>query len=176
MLRKEKQTQVDSLREKLGSAESIFLTNFTGINVKDISQLRGQFRAANVEYLVAKNTLIRRAVADTPLAELESYLQGPTALVIAGDDGVRAAKIITKFCEDHESFQVKAGVMSEKIIDAARVKDIARLPSREVLIARLLGAINSPIAGLVFVLGGTLARAVRALDQVRQLKEAKEKS
>ena len=176
MLRKEKQTVVDSLREKLTGAQSLFLTDFSGINVKDISQLRGQCRAAHLEYLVAKNTLIRRAVADTPLASLDPYLQGPTALVISGEDGVNAAKIIVKFSEEHESFQVKAGVMSERIIDADRVKDVARLPGRKVLVARLLGVLNSPLAGLVYVLNDTLGRAVRVLDQVRQARQAKDNS
>ena len=176
MLKKEKSALVEDLRKRLTSAQSIFLTDFAGINVKDISQLRKIFRESSVEYLVAKNTLIRRAVADTPLDRLEPYLTGPTALVLTEDDGINAAKIISKFAEKHETFSIKAGVMSDKIVDPGQVKCIASLPAREVLLSRLLGSMNSPITGLVYVLNDTVARAVRLFGRIAEAKQSQEKS
>lgn len=176
MLKKEKSALVEELRERLTGAQNIFLTDFTGINVKDISELRRSFRESSVEYLVAKNTLIKRAVADTPLDQLEPYLVGPTALVLTDGDGVNAIRIITKFAEEHETFSVKAGVMSEKFIDPGQVKSIARLPTREVMLSRLLGSLNSPITGLVYVLNDTIVRAVRLLSRVAEAKQSKEDS
>lgn len=176
MLKKEKTTVVEDLRKKLTSAQSIFLTDFTGINVKDISELRRIFRNSSVEYLVAKNTLIKRAVADTPLDQLEPYLVGPTALALTGDDGVNAAKIVAKFTEKHETFSVKAGVIREKVIDPGQIKSIASLPAREVILSNLLGTLNSPITGLVYVLNDTIARAVRILSRVAEAKQTQENS
>ncbi len=176
MLKKEKTALVELLRERLTSAQSIFLTDFTGINVRDISELRRSFRESSVEYLVTKNTLIKRAVADTPLDQLEPYLVGPTALVLTDDDGVNAAKIITKFAQKHETFSVKAGVMSEKFIDPGQVKSIASLPTREVMLSRLLGLLNSPITGLVYVLNDTITRAVGVLSRIAEAKQSQENS
>jgi len=176
MLKKEKVALVEDLRKKLTGAQSIFLTDFTGIDVPDISQLRRSFRESSVEYLVAKNTLIKLAVADTPLDQLEPYLNGPTALVIAGDEGVSAAKIITNFAEQHESFSVKVGVISEKIIDPGQVKNIASLPTREVMLSRFLGCLNTPVSGLVYVLNDTIARAVRILGRIAEAKQAQQNS
>jgi large subunit ribosomal protein L10 len=176
MHKKTKAALVEDLRKKLTSAQSIFLTDFTGINVKDISELRKSFRESSVEYLVAKNTLIKRAVADTPLDQLEPYLVGPTALVLTEDDGINAAKIITRFAKEHEMFSVKAGMMSEKVVDPGQVKSIASLPSREVILARLLGILNSPITGLVCILNGTVSRAVRVLSRVAETKQSQENS
>lgn len=175
MLRKEKQSVVEELKKKMEGASSIFLANFTRINVKDITTLRKNFRESNVEYLVAKNTLIRRAVADSPLEKIHDYLTGPTALVLTQDDGIAAAKIIDAFARDRESgLELKMALMADKIFDAEAVKVLARLPDREVLLARLLGGFNSPIVGFVSVLHGTLGRVVRVLDQIRQVKQSQE--
>ncbi|MEA1996879.1 MAG: 50S ribosomal protein L10 [Gemmatimonadota bacterium] len=176
MLRKEKTAVVDELRKKLEAAKSLFLTDFTGVNVKDISSLRNSFREASIEYLVAKNTLIKRAVADTPLDQLNPFLTGPTSLVISGDDGVEAAKIITRFVKDKHSFEVKVGVISEHLVDSGQVKNIAALPAREVLLAQLLGTINAPVANLVFILNETAGRVVRVLGQVRDARQSQEKN
>lgn len=172
MLRKDKEAVVDELREKLTSARSVFLTDFSGINVKSVNELRRKFRGASVEYLVAKNTLIKRAVAGTALDQLDPFLNGPTAMVVSRDEGVQAAKVIDQFVRDHQSFHVKVGVLAEKLVDAGQVKVIANLPSREVLLAKVLGTMNAPIANFVFVLNETVARSVRTLDAVAKTKQA----
>ncbi|MCE5271451.1 50S ribosomal protein L10 [bacterium] len=173
MLRKEKEKVVEDLRQKLASSGSFILTDFSGINVKDMTELRKTFRAAQIECLVAKNTLIRRAVKDTPFETgLDKFLNGPTAIIISQDEGVGAAKIVRKYADESQKLQIKAGVMSERVIDSAQVKEIASLPSKEVLLARLLGTLNQPVTGFVYVLNDMIGRAVRVLDQVRQAKEA----
>lgn len=173
MLRKEKERVVEDLRQKLASCGSFILTDFSGINVKDITELRKTFRAAKIECLVAKNTLIRRAMKDMPYEKnLDQFLNGPTAIVISGDTGVEAAKIVSKYAEGSQKFQVKAGMLANNVIGSAQVKEIASLPPKEVLVARLLGTINRPVTGLVYVLNDMIGRAVRVIDQVRQAKEA----
>ncbi len=172
MLKKEKNAVVDELKAKLEKAGSVFLTDFSGVNVKDVSGLRSNFREAEVEYMVAKNTLVKRAVADTPWEGLVPFLEGPTALVISEDQGLAAAKIIAKFRESHESFTPKAGMMSEQVVDTATIEQLAKLSSREELLGRLLGSMNSPITGLVYVLNDTIARAVRVLSQVATARES----
>jgi large subunit ribosomal protein L10 len=175
MLRKEKQAVAEDLKNKIEGASSIFLADFTGINVKDITTLRRDFRQSDIEYLVAKNTLIKRAIAGGPFEKLNDYLAGPTALVLTKDEGVDAVKIISNFSKDRAlGMDVKVGVIDEKLIDAETVKSLASLPGREVLLARLLGGLNSPVVGFVHVLNGTLSRVVRVLDQVRQVKQSQE--
>ena len=154
----------------MSKAESVFLTDFTGVNVKDVSALRSDFRQANVEYMVAKNTLIRRAVAESPWAGLDSYLEGPTAMVISQDQGVTAAKIISKFRETHESFKPKVGMMNEKVFNAEMIEVLAKLPTRDELISKLMGSLNAPITNLVYVLNDTIARAVRIMAKVAETK------
>ena len=171
MHKKQKVSVVEDLKDKLGSAESVFLTDFTGVNVKDVNSLRNSFREAEVEYLVAKNTLIKRAVAESPWQGLEEFLEGPTALVISKDQGVTAAKIISKFREDHESFKPKMGMMNEQVVDAAMIEAMAKLPTRDELISKLMGSLNAPITNLVYVLNDTIARAVRVIGQVAAAKE-----
>ena len=173
MLEKEKQAMVEDLKKKIEGATSIFLADFTGINVKDITELRRDFKQSNVGYLVAKNTLIKRAVADGLL--LNDYLRGPTALVLSPDEGIAAAKIISVFAKEHDSaLNVKVAVMADKIVDSSKVKDLANLPGREVLISLLMGSLNSPLVGLVSVLNGTVSRVVRVLDRIRQVKQSPE--
>jgi large subunit ribosomal protein L10 len=171
MQKKAKTAVVDDLKTKLENAESVLLADFSGVNVKDVSSLRNSFREANVEYLVAKNTLVKRAFVDSPWQGLEPYLEGPTALIISEDQGVTAAKIISKFREDHKSFTPKAGMMSEQILDVNTIEEMAKMPTRDELIAKLMGSLNSPITGLVYVLNDTVARAVRVLSQVAKAKE-----
>ena len=176
MHKKQKQATVDDLKQKIEGAQAIFLADFAGINVKDITRLRKNFREASVEYLVAKNTLVTRALDGGQIEGLEGYLEGPTALVLAPDDGVGAAKIISEFSKDREApLKIKVGVMANKVVDASVVDSLAKLPSREVLISKLLGSLNSPISGLVITLNQTLGKGVRVLEAIRQQKEEQAK-
>jgi len=175
MLKKDKQAVAEDLKKKLEGAKSVFLADFTGINVKDITKLRRDFRQSNVEYLVAKNTLIKRAVADSPLEEINDYLAGPTALVLSADEGIAAARIISKFAKEHDSgLNVKVAMTANKVFDGSMVAKLASLPGREVLLAQLLGIFNSPIVGFVSVLKTTVGNLVCVMDQIRQVKQSQE--
>ncbi len=150
-----KQQMVAQLTEKIKSAPAGVLVNYIGINVADDTRLRRELREAGVEYTVVKNTMLRFAFNALEMSELDEQLFGTTALAISHEDPMAAARIICKYAKEIEGdvFSVKAGFMDGKAIDAATVKEIADIPPKEVLVAKMLGSLNSPIAGLAMVLG-----------------------
>lgn len=149
-----KQQLVADLTEKIKSAPAGVLVNYIGINVADDTRLRRELREAGVEYTVVKNTMLRFAFNALEMSELDEQLSGTTALAISHEDPMAAARILCKYAKEIEGdvFSVKAGFMDGKAIDAATVKEIADIPPKEVLIAKMLGSLNSPIAGLAMVL------------------------
>ena len=169
-----KQATVAELKEKLTSAKGAVLVNYRGLTVAQDTKLRRQLREAGVEYRVVKNTMTRIAAQEAGLEGLDVYLEGPTAMAISTTDPVAPAKIITDFVKEHklQVLEVKAGLVEGNVIDEKGVKALASLPSREVLIAKMLGSMQSPITGLVNVLQGSIRNLVYALDAVRQQKES----
>lgn len=149
-----KQQQVAELTEKIKAASAGVLVNYIGINVADDTRLRKELREAGVEYTVVKNTILRFAFNNLEITDLDEQFNGTTALAISREDPMAAARVICKFAKEIEGdvFSVKAGFMDGKAIDAATVKEIAAIPPKEVLIAKMLGSLNSPIAGLAMVL------------------------
>ena len=149
-----KQQQVAELTEKIKAAPAGVLVNYIGINVADDTRLRRELREAGVEYVVVKNTILRFAFNALEMSELDEQLNGTTALAISKEDPIAAARILCKYAKEIEGdiFSVKAGFMDGKAIDAATVKEIAAIPPKEVLVAKMLGSLNSPIAGLAMVL------------------------
>ncbi|WP_026319582.1 MULTISPECIES: 50S ribosomal protein L10 [Sporomusaceae] len=169
-----KQATVAELKEKLTSAKGAVLVNYRGLTVAQDTKLRRQLREAGVDYRVVKNTMTRIAAQEAGLEGLDVYLEGPTAMAISTTDPVAPAKIITDFVKEHklQVLEVKAGLVEGNVIDEKGVKALASLPSREVLIAKMLGSMQSPITGLVNVLQGNIRNLVYALDAVRQQKES----
>ena len=172
MARPEKEATVAELKEKFSRAQAVVLTNYRGLTVAEMTELRKKLREAGLEYKVAKNTLTRLAVQDFVGGGLDAYLPGPTGLAFSYNDPVTPAKILSDFAKTHKALEIKAGVLENKVIDAAGVKALAELPPREVLIAQLLGVLQGPIRGLVTVLSGPQRNLVYALDAVRRQKEA----
>ncbi len=125
-------------------------------------------RESGVEYMVAKNTLLRRAAKDAGLEELNSVLEGSTAVAISKRDYVAASKILCEFAKEHEFFKIKSGFIDDSVIDAKEIQNLAKLPSREVLVAQVLGGLNAPIAGFANVLAGTMRGLVVALNAIAQ--------
>lgn len=162
VLQAKKQVVAD-LVEKIKNAPAGVLVNYIGINVADDTKLRKELREADVEYTVVKNTLLRFAFNELGMSGLDEQFNGTTALAISKADPMAAARIICKYSKEIEGdvFSVKAGFMDGAAIDAATVKEIANIPAKEVLIAKMLGSLNSPIAGLAMV-----------LDQVAQKQSA----
>ena len=165
----QKQEMVTALAEQVGKSQTIYVTDFTGLNVAHITDLRRRLRAVGVEYVVVKNTLARRALTDARRTEsgLESHLEGPTALVLAGADPVSAAKVLADFAKEFEKPRVKVGVVEGKPVTPAQVKHLAALPSKTELLARLGGALQAPMAGFVGVLHGLLYGMVGALEALK---------
>lgn len=171
MGREEKATSIAELREKLGDARGAVLTDFRGLSVADITELRTLLRKSAVEYKVVKNTLAKLAVKGTGLAGLAGYLEGPTAIAISRTDPVAASKAVSAWAKGRQTFSVKGGVVEGRVVGPKEIADLAELPSREVLLGQLAGVLQAPMQGLVQVLSAPLQGLVRALDQVRQRKE-----
>ena len=146
-----KKQVVAELTELLKGATTGVFVDYSGINVADDTKLRKELREAGVKYMVVKNTLTRFAAKEAGIEGLDDILNGTTALALS-EDHVTAAKIIGEFAEKNENFKIKGGIMEGKAISADTVKELASLPSKEVLIARLLGSLNGPITGLTIAL------------------------
>lgn len=171
MNRDNKQELVTEMHERLSRAKAVFLADFRGMSVDKATTLRNELRGASVEYKVFKNTLLDRAAQGTGMECLSPYLTGPTAIAISYDDPVSAAKVLSKFAKDPQGkFVLKAGVLSGKLLDVKQIQALADLPSREVLIAKMLGSMQAPATNFVGVLAALPGSLVRALDAIRAQK------
>ncbi len=151
----EKKAIVASVAEKLQNSVAGVVVDYSGTSVADDTVLRKELREAGVDYFVVKNTLLSRAVEGTDLAGMQVALEGNTALAVSKEDYVAAARILCKFAEKHESFKVKTGYLEGKVVDIETIESLAKLPSREVLLATVVNAFQAPIA--------SFARAVQAV-------------
>ncbi len=149
-----KKQAVAEITKKFQDAKSVVVVSYSGLTVEQVTKLRAQCRAANVDYCVLKNTLARRALNDLKITGLDEILNGTSAFAFSNEDVVAGAKIITEFVEKNktEAIQVKAGLMGNEIMDPAKVAELSKVPSREVLLARLLGSLQSSVSGFVRVL------------------------
>lgn len=161
--RAEKEATVQELREKLLKARSAILTDYRGLTVADMTTLRGLLRKGNVEYRVVKNTLARRATAETPLASLADYLRGPTAIAVSTGDPVAPSRILSTFARANPNLALKAGFVEGKVLGRDQVLALADLPSREVLLARLVGNLQGPGTRVAGLLRAPLAKLVAVL-------------
>lgn len=166
---------VDEIKEKIEKAESIVVVNYRGISVEEVTELRANFRNEGVDYKVYKNTMMRRAFAELGYDEMAEVLKGPSAVAFSMEDAVSGAKIAAEFAEDHESLEIKAGIVDGKIIGVEEVEALAKLPSREVLVAQVLGGLNAPLQGFVNVLNGNIKGLAVALQAIAD-KKAKEEA
>lgn len=166
MNRTEKSTIVADVRERLGRMPNVYLTDFTGLKVKQVTDLRRRFRQAGLEYIVLKNTLAQRALAEVDIAGLDSALAGPTGWVFA-EDPVSAAKIIADFQKEADTFQVKAGLVEGRTLTPEEVRRLATLPSRTELLSQLAGAFQAPLQAFLGVTNGLLSQWVGALEALR---------
>ena len=154
VLEQKKQVVADLVERLNGSCAGV-IVDYKGINVEDDTKLRKELREAGVDYTVVKNTLLKRAIAETELNGLDAVLEGTTALATSADDYVAAARILSKFADTHKNFEIKNGFIDKEVIDVAKISGLAKLPSREILLANVLGAFQAPIAAF--------ARAIQAI-------------
>lgn len=160
-----KQTAVAELTEQLKASQAGVLVNYYKTNVEDDTNLRKELTKAGVTYKVVKNTQLKFVFENLGYTDLNTYLEGMTAIAYSETDPVAPAKILSKFAKDHEDYVIKAGYVDGGIIDAAGVENLASIPSKEGLIAKLLGSIQSPLYGLAYVLQGKIDKEGGAAEE-----------
>jgi len=167
MNREKKSEVVQELTTKLAASPSLYVTDFTGIAVKPMTELRRKLRAAGVDYMVVKNTLALRALKEASVSGLDDLIHGPTGFVFAGTEAMTAAKILAAFQKEHDVLAVRAGLVDGRTVTAAEVKRLASLPSREELMAQLGGAFQAPMQGFVGAVSSLLYQFVGAIEALR---------
>jgi len=168
----EKAQVIEETRQALESSQAAVLADYRGLTVQQMAQLRSQLAKGGVTLKVIKNTLIKRAADEAGIEGLEPYLNGPTAVAFSPDDPVVAAKLLFQAARELRKIEIKAGVLGKTAIGPDGVKQLADLPSREVLLGKVVGTLNAPIQQFVWVLNAPLGNLARALDQIRQKREA----
>lgn len=147
-----KQAKVAEIKEKLEKAQSIIIAEYQGLTVEDDTQLRKNLRGEGIEYKVYKNTLVILAAKELGLDGITQYLEGPVSIAFGYNDATSAARILNDFASTHAKLGLKAGIIDGEIYDEDKVKQIASIPSKEVLIGKLLGSIKSPLSNLAYLI------------------------
>jgi large subunit ribosomal protein L10 len=161
MSKTERQSQVEALTERLGASQNIYVTDFSGLSVGKITELRRRLRVAGARYVVVKNTLAQRALAANKIAVLDDHLAGPTGLVLTGADPLPAAKVLGEFAKEHQKPAVRIGLVDGKAVNPAYIKRLGELPGREALLGQFAGCLN-----------GVLYQVVGALEALREKRQA----
>ena len=146
-----KKAVVEEIAQKLNDSASAILYDYRGLTVEEATELRSKFREAGIDYKIYKNTLVRRAAEQAGMEELKDVLTGPNAIAFGYDDPVTPAKIGSEFAKDHKNLELKAGIVEGEFFGEEKVKELASIPSREVLIGKLLGSIKSPVANFAYL-------------------------
>lgn len=169
MNRAEKASFVEDLRDRLNRAPVVYLTDFTGLDVKSITKLRRSLKDSGAEYLVVKNRLAKLAFAETELPDVSSELVGPTGVILGYDDVVAPAKALTDFAKEHDKKPVfKLGILENEILQPEQINRIANLPSRDQLYAMLAGALEAPMAMLATALEAKVQEMAGLLDALKE--------
>jgi len=172
MPRPEKVQAVADIKESLEDAEAVFLTEYRGLTVKAVQELRANLRASGAEYKVVKMSLARLAAGDAGLSGLDEYLLGPTALAFANSDPVATAKALKDFSKSHEVFVLKAGVLAGDILSPEQVSRLAEIESREVLLAKIAGAAKAPLMQAAGLFASFNRSAASMFQQLLDKKES----
>ena len=168
----QKQKIVAEVAEKLKAAAGGTIVNYQGITVENDTALRVEMRKAGIEYFVIKNTLLKRAVEIAGLPELSGVLENMTAIAISENDPVAPARILCSYADKIETFNIKAGFVDGKVIGVSDVVALSKLPSRDTLVAQVVGTLAAPISGLVNVLNANISGLARVLQAVADKKGA----
>ncbi|MBN1621474.1 MAG: 50S ribosomal protein L10 [Endomicrobiales bacterium] len=170
---KVKISQVQELTDKFKNNKALVLTEYHGLTVSEISELKSKLRSHNCDYKVVKNTLTRRALKDLGLEEFSKHFSGPVAVAFEKGDPVDATKVLVDFSKEHNNLKLKAGMLGDKIISLQEIKSIASLPKREVLLAHILGTMQAPISGFANVLAGVIRNLLNVMNEIKKQKEEK---
>lgn len=163
-LLEQKKAKVDELAQKLKNAKSIILTDYRGLTVDQDTKLRKALREADVEYKVIKNSIISFAIKNSDLAGLEKHLLGPTAVAISTTDPVAPSKILVKYAKEYDKLEIKGGMVEGNLIDIDGIKELAATPSREELLGRLIGSLQSGLYGLAIALNAIAEKQEQAAN------------
>jgi large subunit ribosomal protein L10 len=172
MLREEKDAVIAEVQQLLTDTENLFVSDYRGLTVEELAELRGKLRQSGASFKIVKNTLGGIAADRSGRITVKELLAGPTAVTFCGEDLVGAAKALSDFAKTHPQLVMRGGVLDASLIDPDGVKVLASLPPRDVLIAQVVSTMAAPMTGLVTVLQGTISGFVRALDQVVQQRAA----
>lgn len=167
----EKAEKVAALRIRFGEASSAILSDYRGLDVQQLSELRNRLRDAEVELQVVKNTLARRAVKETRFAGLGDQFVGPTSVALTRGDVISMAKVLTEYAKQQPALEIRSGLIEGKLVSPQDIVALADLPPREVLLARLVGGMQAPLAGLVGVLQGVVRQLVYVLAAIKETRE-----
>ena len=170
MARPEKVAEVQAIAERIGSAQSMILADYTGLTVEQMTIFRRNCRAQSVECRVVKNRLARIAAEDADLSVMKDYLTGPTAIMFGAESQVDPAKIVVDFAKENEAMEIKGGFIDGEYLDASQVVALSKVPSMDELIAKMMGSINSPVTGVVLTVNAVTSGLVRAIDAVAKQK------
>lgn len=166
-----KASKIDELKETISQSCVAIATDYRGFTVDEITRLRRGLQENGAEYTVVKNTLTRIAVQDTDYEGLQEFLKGPTALVLGSEDPVSPAKTLSEFIKKAKKGSIKGGMLEGKVLNESDVKDLASLPSKDELYAKMLGSINSPATGIAMCINAVARDMVICIDQIRKQKE-----
>jgi large subunit ribosomal protein L10 len=169
-VRPEKQEEVEALKAKFGAAKGIVLADYTGVTVAEVSDLRRKCRAARVEYKVVKNTLARIAAKEANLGDLAGHFEGPIAIAMSSVDSVAPARVLADFVKEYQKMTLKAGYVEGRVFSDVQVREIAALPPREVLLGQVIGAVQAPMAQLVWCIESVLRNLVSVVDEAGKKK------
>ncbi|MGA7144995.1 MAG: 50S ribosomal protein L10 [Desulfobacterales bacterium] len=163
---------VKDLHEKFARSKVVIITDYKGLDVSTINDLRRRLRAHEIEYKVVKNSLLVRAAEETDVALIKDRFKGPSAVALSYDDPIAPAKVLTKFLDEYSQLEIKSGVMDGKVLDLDAIKKMSTLPSREELLGQFLSAANGVATGFVRVLNAIPVQLLNVLQAIKEQKEA----
>ncbi len=167
----EKEAAVERISKQLSESKSVYLTDFTGLNVEEITKLRRAFSGAQVEYRVVKNTLAKLSAKEAGCEDIIEHLSGPVAMAFGVDDPVAPAKVIKEFSKKNDKLKLKACLFEGVLFGEDKLDQIANLPTRDEILSKVCNVLNAPISNLAFSLNGVLSKLVYAMNAVKEQKE-----
>jgi len=170
-----KDRMIDEILKDLKNKPNFFITNFMGSSVSDLESVRKSLRPAKSTFFVVKNSMMNVVLDQLKLEEAKSLIDGGVGISLSGEDVIATSKVLVNFSKTHEKFKIKGAVIDGKLMAVDRIKEIASLPTKEALLAQVVGGIKAPITGFVSVLGGVLRKFIYVVDAVKVSKE-KEKA
>ena len=170
MARPEKVAEVEAIATRIQSAQSMVLADFTGLTVLQMTEFRRTCRAQQVECRVVKNRLARIAADNADMAVMKDHLNGPTAILFGPESQVDPAKIVVDFAKDNEAMEIKGGFLDGAYLDKSQIVALSKTPSKDELIAKMMGSINSPLTGIAGTVNGVMGALARTIDAVAKQK------